>query len=248
MKNIILSLSSLLFIGECTAGEINHTKHWGYENNTAPKHWSTLSKDYILCKQGNQQSPIDIIANSKTLLPKLGFAYNKNATSIINNGHTVQVNIQAGNSIIVDGFPYELKQFHFHTPSENNINGKSYPLEAHFVHASQTGKLAVVAVMFEIGKTNPTLKKLWKHFPLEENKSKKIAFTANDIKSLLPKDRSYYKFTGSLTTPPCTEEVKWNVFKVAITVSKEQVDQFFAIFNHKNNRPIQEKNKRIIFE
>jgi carbonic anhydrase len=168
--------------------------------------------------------------------------------SIINNGHTVQVNIAAGSTVNIDGTDYELKQFHFHTPSENNINGTSYPLEAHFVHATKEGKLAVVAVMFKEGQSNPIIEKVWNTFPLEENKSVSIDLSSSDIHSIMPSDKDYYQFMGSLTTPPCSENVKWNVYKTEMTISKEQVQKFYDIFGHSNNRPLQDTNNRTIVE
>jgi len=226
----------------------SHAKHWGYTADVGPSHWSELNKQYHMCSEGKSQSPINIIASSDIDLPTLALNYTTNSTSVIDNGHTVQVNIAGGSTFTIGTDTYELKQFHFHTPSENNINSKSFPLEAHFVHATADGKLAVVAVMFEEGEANPILSKIWGNFPLKTGKKTEFKLTANDVNALLPTDKDYYKFTGSLTTPPCSEQVKWHVIKKPQTISKAQVKQFFDIYGHTNNRPVQDTNKRVIEE
>jgi len=223
-----------------------HKAHWGYKGDVAPSHWSSLNENFAMCSKGNTQSPINITPSQDINLDALGLNYDTQSSSVINNGHTVQVNIKKGSTLVIDGQAYELKQFHFHTPSENNINSKSYPLEAHFVHASKDGKLAVVAVMFEYGEENKVLNKIWSKFPLKLNHKEELELSASDIYSILPSNKDYYKFMGSLTTPPCSEGVKWNVFKTSVTISKEQVKKFFDIFEHTNNRPLQDINSRVI--
>jgi len=256
MKKIItLSLSvatvMMLAIGCASHNEnIEHSKvhesHWGYKGKHSPLHWGEMKEEFRMCSKGKMQTPINIVATEDIDIKDLGFNYNTTSTNVVNNGHTVQVNIASGSTVNIDGRDYELKQFHFHTPSENNINGHKYALEAHFVHATKDGKLAVVAVMFEEGKENPILKKIWSKFPLEVNHSELITLSTNDIKAIMPSNKAYYKFMGSLTTPPCSENVKWNVFKTAMTISKKQVKQFFDTFGHSNNRPIQNTNNRTI--
>ena len=241
---LALSVATLIFGSGCS----NHEAHWGYEGETGPTHWGSLNKEFKECSLGNQQSPINIISNKDINLEELLFDYKADSTDVINNGHTVQVNIASGSSVEIDGKKFYLKQFHFHTPSENNINGNKYDLEAHFVHVADDGQIAVVAVMFEEGEENPILKKIWSKFPLEENKKVDLKLSANDIQAIFPKNRDYYKFMGSLTTPPCSENVKWNVFKTVQTVSKEQIKLFFDTFGHPNNRPIQPRNGRVISE
>lgn len=228
--------------------EKSHEAHWGYEGKYSPSHWGEMKEQFAMCSKGKEQSPINIIPTEDVNLKALGFNYHTDSTDVINNGHTVQVNIASGSTVNINGVDYELKQFHFHTPSENNINGKRFPLEAHFVHAAKDGSLAVVAVMFEEGKENPIIGKIWSKFPLKENEKVSINLSSNDIKSIMPLNKDYYKFIGSLTTPPCSENVKWNVFKTSMTISKEQVKQFFDIFEHPNNRPIQDTNRRVISE
>jgi carbonic anhydrase len=229
--------------------EAHNTKHWGYTGDVAPKHWSELNENFKMCSEGNSQSPINVIATSDINLSDLNLSYTTRSKSIIDNGHSVQVNITDGSVLNIDGASYKLKQFHFHTPSENNINSKSFPLEAHFVHATDDGKLAVIAVMFKEGTENRTLAKIWKKLPtLKRGTEEKCGLTNDEVKSLMPTNKDYYKFTGSLTTPPCSENVKWHVYKTPLTVSKKQASQFTALFGHPNNRPIQDTNKRTVEE
>jgi carbonic anhydrase len=247
-----IALTALFLATGCTPNvkeETHHAKHWGYTGDVAPSHWGELNENFKMCSEGKSQSPINIVPTSDIELPALDLNYTTGSTSIIDNGHTVQVNIADGSILKIDGADYKLKQFHFHTPSENNIKGASFPLEAHFVHATDDGKLAVVAVMFKEGAENKTLAKIWKKLPkLKRGTEEKCGLTADEVKSLMPTNKDYYKFTGSLTTPPCSENVKWHVYKTPLTVSKEQASAFTALFGHPNNRPIQETNKRAIEE
>jgi carbonic anhydrase len=227
----------------------SHEKHWGYMGDTGPSHWSELNKKFNMCSEGNQQSPINVVPSKENKLAALDLQYKTGSTGIIDNGHTIQVNIKDGSVLKLDGADYKLKQFHFHVPSENNINGKAYPLEAHFVHATDDGKLAVVAVMFEEGEENPILAKAWsKLSDLKVGEEAKCGLSSDDVKALMPKNKDYYKFMGSLTTPPCSENVKWHVYKTPLTVSKAQVNKFFTQFSFPNNRPVQPTNKREIQE
>jgi len=223
-----------------------HTS-WGYTGHTGPGNWGDLSEKFQMCKIGSSQSPIDIRYDDlvKTrALEEINFSYNRGAESVVNNGHTIQVNVQEGNSIYIDGIRFELKQFHFHTPSENEIQGKSFPLEAHFVHISSDGKIAVVAVLFEYGRYNATLKKIWRKMPYRAGTTEELDLSDAYINMLLPRDKSYYRFSGSLTTPPCSEGVRWFVLKNYSRVSEQQVDDFLEVMHHPNNRPIQAINAR----
>ena len=224
-----------------------HADHWAYLGQVGPKHWSELNKKFNLCSEGKHQSPINIIPNKHIKLKELNLDYKTDAKSIIDNGHTVQINISNGSSFKIEKIEYKLKQFHFHVPSENNINGNEFPMEAHFVHATDDGQLAVVAVMFENGKENPILAKIWKSLPnLKVGKKHKIELSGKEIQALMPLNKDYYKFDGSLTTPPCSEHVNWHVYKTPMTVSKAQVIDFFKLYGFPNNRPIQATNKREI--
>ncbi len=223
-----------------------HKVHWSYEGEGAPEHWAQVDKRFFMCKEGKNQSPINLTGFVEADLPPITFNYHLISTEILDNGHTEQVNVKEGSSITVDGIQFDLKQFHFHTPSENNINGNSFPLEAHFVHASKDGKLAVVAVMFDEGAENEALKELWSVMPTEAGKHQ--AIDAKHLDALLPKERDYYRFNGSLTTPPCTEGVRWLVMKKPVTLSKSQIETFKKVMHQHNNRPLQPSNARTILQ
>jgi len=239
----LLVASSLLASG--------HANHWGYTGHTGPENWGDLDSKYTMCKVGVSQSPINI-ANKVTVatgdLAPIKFHYRTGASDVVNNGHTVQVNVKDGSFINIDGIKFSLKQFHFHTPSENQIEGKNFPLEAHFVHASDDGKLAVVSVMFEDGKENPILKKIWNKMPHHVGKSASCGLTAKVINDILPTNREYYRFNGSLTTPPCSEGVRWFVMKDYSHISTAQTKEFLELFHHANNRPVQAINARKVMK
>jgi len=240
----VVLASGIAFANE----EKAHSEHWGYTGHNTPEKWGTLSEKFRECGVGLNQSPINITHSLKANLPPLNPNYSHSSKSIVDNGHTIQVNMELGDTLTVDGITFELKQFHFHSPSENHIDGKAYPLEAHFVHLDKDGNIAVIAVMFEEGAENPVLKKIWKDMPqkIGEKKPLKLEGIA---KALLPKDKHYYRFNGSLTTPPCTEGVRWFVLKQPLSVSKEQIKKFHDdTLHHDNNRPIQPLDARVIVE
>jgi carbonic anhydrase len=215
---------------------------WGYGGENGPAKWSSLKPEFGACL-GRNQSPVDIAATIDAVLPPLTFAYRAAATDVVNNGHTVQVNYGPGSTVKIDGIAFELKQFHFHSPSENRVSGKAYPLEAHLVHADKDGNLAVVAVFFQEGPANPALGAVWAQMPKAPGQ-KNAAPPALSAAALLPANRDYWRYNGSLTTPPCTEGVRWIVMKHAGTVSKEQVAAFGATLGFANNRPVQAVNAR----
>jgi len=213
-------------------------QHWGYQGEAAPANWSRLDPRFALCGTGRNQSPIDLARFIAADLKPLKLEYQAGATDIVNNGHTIQVDYAAGSSLVLDGRKFELKQFHFHAPSENTIGGKHFPLEGHLVHADQDGNVAVVAVMFRDGAANALLAKLWDRLPGKAG-DKSALPGGLSAASLLPASRDYYRFNGSLTTPPCSEGVWWLVMKQAATASKVQVEQFAKAVGFANNRPVQ---------
>jgi len=254
-----IALASLFLVTACTQPQAHttetttshssihhHAKHWGYSADVGPSHWSTLNEKFHMCSEGQEQSPINVIPSKKSKLSKLVLSYEQGSKSVINNGHTIQVNIPSGDTLSIAGTAYELKQFHFHTPSENHISGESFPLEAHFVHASADGKLAVIAVMFKEGTVNSTLNKIIKTFPLEKNKEVALAFSKEYLDVVMPDNKEYYHFMGSLTTPPCSEKVNWFVLKTTQTASAEQIAAMHKEIGMNNNRPIQGTNGRSI--
>lgn len=235
MKKSLAALGlALVFTGTAYAAS------WGYEGSHGPEHWGEFASE---CSKGQNQSPINIVSAAEAKLDKLQFDYHGKAISLLNNGHTLQTSLEGDNTLLIDGNAFTLKQFHFHTPSENHVDGKEYPLEAHFVHADTTGHLAVVAVFFQSGKANPDLAKLLANIPSKDQAVEiKLPFEAD---ALLPKDKAYYRFNGSLTTPPCSEGVRWLVMKEAQTISPEQIKAFTTVMG-KNNRPIQPLNARMV--
>lgn len=224
--------------------------HWGYTGHSSPEHWAELNPLFFMCKDGSNQSPINIVKKdilATTGLEKIKFNYTTNASGVINNGHTIQVNVKDGSSITIDGIQFDLKQFHFHTPSENEVDGKHFPLEAHFVHAAKDGHLAVISVLFEDGKENVDLKRIWSKMPHKES-SAGCGLPAAMIKDILPKNKAYYRFDGSLTTPPCSEGVRWFVMQDYSHVSAAQVKEFAKLIHGHDNRPVQPMNARKVLK
>ncbi|WP_141120567.1 carbonic anhydrase [Salmonella enterica] len=220
--------------------------HWGYSGETSPDHWGKLNNDYYLCEKGFNQSPIDITNTIDGALPELNFTFEKNNQEIINNGHTIQVNT-IDDIVIIDGNKYQLQQFHAHKPSENTIDNKQYPIELHFVHAKDNGEIAVIGVMVEEGKANEGFETLLNNLPKEVNNSKKI-IKEIDISDLYPSNKDYYRFSGSLTTPPCSEGIIWIVMKTPITATKQQIEKLEKALGEDNNRPIQPLHGRVIIK
>ncbi|MCE9638869.1 MAG: carbonic anhydrase family protein [Betaproteobacteria bacterium] len=215
--------------------------HWGY--GEAGK-WGDLSAEFKECKLGKEQSPIDIQtkAAEKTKLAAIGFNYKAGAGDVVNNGHTIQVNLTDAGSAKLAGSDYQLLQFHFHTPSEEKVDGKNFPLVAHLVHKSAAGGLGVVGVMFKEGKENAALKPVFDAMPAKEGG--KAALKANlNAADFLPADKGYYAFKGSLTTPPCSEGVAWQVMKQPVELSKGQIEAFRKLYKM-NARPVQPLNGR----
>ena len=218
--------------------------HWSYRGADGPTHWGELDKGFATCQLGHLQSPIDIRAPKAADLPPIQVAYRPAPLHIVNNGHTIQVDYEPGSSITVGDRRYELKQFHFHHPSEEKINGKGYAMVAHLVHAAADGSLAVVAVLLDArSSANPLVAFLWQYLPAQEGPEKTHDDVQIDATGLLPTERGYYTFTGSLTTPPCTENVTWFVLKAPETISQAQADAFGRIYQ-RDARPTQPLNGR----
>lgn len=211
--------------------------HWTYGGANGAAHWAKLSPDFSACA-GNNQSPINLTGFIEADLTPIAFNYQAGGQEILNNGHTVQINYAEGSSITVDGSLFNLKQFHFHAPSENQINGKSYPMEVHLVHADKDGNLAVVGVMIDAGAENKALTDAWAKMPKKAGAP--VALPSRVMaEGLLPASREYYRFNGSLTTPPCSEGVRWLLMKDSITASAQQIDAFKSVLHEPNNRPVQ---------
>jgi len=220
--------------------------HWAYEGDGAPGNWGKLRSEYAICDKGLRQSPIDIRDGIKVSLEIIRFEYKPSQFRIVDNGHTLQVNLGEGLAMHVMGKRYELVQFHFHRPSEERVNGKLYDMVAHLVHKNDEGQLAVVAVLFEKGGEHPLIQTLWNNIPLDRDMEVTPAEPI-DLAQLLPENRAYWTYMGSLTTPPCTEGVLWMVMKQPLQVSADQVAIFSRLYRS-NARPIQPTNGRLIKE
>jgi carbonic anhydrase len=219
--------------------------HWTYSGHAGPAEWGTLGPEFATCKLGKNQSPIDIRGAKTADLPPIKFDYKPSPLKVIDNGHTIQVNYAPGSSIDVGGVRYELVQFHFHKPSEEKIDGKSHAMVAHLVHKSADGKLAVVAVLLDTGGASAVIDSIWKNLPKEKEKEASVANVTIDATNLLPESRGYYTFQGSLTTPPCSEEVTWLVLKTPVKIAAGEVAAFGKIYAM-NARPTQPVNGRAI--
>ena len=223
-----------------------HAAHWSYEGEGGPASWGAMKPEFAKCASGTRQSPIDIREGIKVQLDLVPFDYKPSAFRVIDNGHTVQVNVAPGNSIEVMGRRYELAQFHFHRPSEERIDGRQFDMVVHLVHKDPEGRLAVVAVLLERGSAQPVVQKIWNNLPLEKGEEVPARDTL-DLGALLPSERSYFTYMGSLTTPPCSEGVLWMVMKQPVTISPEQIGIFARLYPM-NARPIQSAAGRLIKE
>lgn len=220
--------------------------HWDYKGSAGPAAWAALKPEFSLCGAGQRQSPIDIRGGLAVDLDPVQFDYQTSRFGVVDNGHTVQVNLAAGNAIEVGGRRFELLQFHFHRPSEERIDGRQFEMSLHLVHKDEQGRLAVVALLFEKGPAQPQLQKVWANLPLERNEEN-AARVALELGGLLPADRRYYTYMGSLTTPPCSEGVQWIVMRQPVTLTPEQIDIFARIYPM-NARPVQQASGRRIMQ
>jgi len=236
-------LAAVALLGGAAFAQEHAGHHWGYGKSDGPDHWAELDESFSACRLGHHQSPIDIRAPKPADLPSIQFAYKPTPLHIVNNGHSIQLNYAPGSFITVGDKRYQLVQVHFHHPSEERVNGKGFEMVAHLVHASPDGALAVVAVLLDPGAANPVIASLWKHLATHEGPEQKLDAVQIDAAGLLPQDHGYYTFAGSLTTPPCTEDVTWFVLKTPQRISQSQADAFRKIYP-RDARPVQPLNGR----
>jgi carbonic anhydrase len=222
--------------------------HWSYNGADGPDHWGDLESAFAECKVGNRQSPIDIKDAKEAELAPIHFDYKLSPLKIVNNGHTIRVNYEPGSSVTINGIALPLTQFHFHHRSETEIDGQKYDMELHLVHEDPAaGRAAVVAILIKSGTENAFLRDLLSHVPQkvgEEVERKKVVINAADF---LPADQNYYVFDGSLTTPPCSEAIKWYVLKTPIEASPSQIATFAKLYPD-NARPVQPLNGREVLQ
>jgi len=217
-----------------------HDVHWGYEGDNGPEHWGS---NFPICGTGKKQSPLNIVGPFEKSKDVLSVDYKEGPLKMLNNGHTIQVNVEPGSTLTINKESYDLLQFHFHRPSEEQVDGKNSAMVAHFVHKSKDGKLAVIGVLLNEGKDSAAIKTLWANLPPKEGVEylpEKVSFNPG---SMLPKELGFYNYEGSLTTPPCTEGVQFYILKKPMDISKDQVGKFpFKL----NARPVQSLNGRKI--
>jgi len=221
--------------------------NWGYVGAKGPENWGNLSSEYSACSNGLRQSPIDLHGAYEAQLPNIKINYNPVPLQIVNTGSTIQLNTVPGNYITLDGEKYELLQLHFHHPSEHTVKGQAYPMEAHFVHRNAKGELAVLAAFLKEGAENKALVPIWNAMPDDKSSEKSISGLKVNIAQILPAKHSSFRYFGSLTTPPCSETVRWIIFEQPVEASNTQIQKFSQIFPL-NARPVQPLNERFLLE
>jgi carbonic anhydrase len=250
---IAVSLAALLAVAathphsKLATHSVGHggEQHWTYSGADGPTHWSQLNAEYKLCGTGKTQSPVNIRTRAvyRGETPPLAFDYRPSPLTIVDNGHTIQVDYKPGSTLVIGGDRYQLVQFHFHHPSEEEINGKRSDMVAHLVHKDSAGRLAVVAILLKTGHVNPLLASLWEHMPKAGDHDPATGGPEIDISKLLPPDHAYFNYSGSLTTPPCSEGVRWFVLRTPVDISRAQLKTFAARYPN-NARPVQKLNGR----
>jgi len=235
-----------------TAQHAESQIHWGYESHNGPSTWGKLNHDWRMCLKGNQQSPIDLSGAKRQNFDgmELGFPtahlkiiHQTHVVDAIDNGHTIQINYDGGETFKIGNESYALRQYHFHSPSEHTVNGRRYPMEMHLVHLSKDKNIAVIGVFVAEGRHNEAFHKIWSNLPKKKGQEVHHENIQVDIDRLLPQNRVTYRYSGSLTTPPCSEKVRWFVYAEPIEMSREQIEAGRKIFDG-NNRPIQPLNNR----
>jgi carbonic anhydrase len=243
-KPMIMAAIGILFA--IVAPQAAESIHWSYTGETGPAHWAELAPEFAACGTGVNQSPVDIVDTVAATLEPLEFDYSTGSVDIVNNGHTLQVNAEPGSWLRIRGEIFQLLQLHFHSPSEHQINGEAFPLEAHFVHQDEQGTLAVVSVLFRDGVWNKDLERIGMAGPETIGQSAPFDIDFQALE-LYRRHQSYFRYSGSLTTPPCTEGVRWYILKSVETIAPEQAANFVALIG-KHARGPQPLNARVVLE
>jgi carbonic anhydrase len=228
----------------------NQPVNWGYSGKERPEFWSDLSEDFATCKTGKNQSPINLMdteAVGTSGLDGFDVYYRDAKLKLKNNGHTVQMDYPLGSYITINNQRYELLQFHFHTLSEHQLNGFNYPLELQLVHKDAYGNLAIIAILFQEGESNPMLQNIVRKAPKKKTKSKLFSSIKLNPNRFFPAEKEFYKYSGSLTTPPCSQGVYWMVFKQPMQASASQIQRLHNIMGD-NNRPVQKLFSRTVLK
>ncbi|MGB3507962.1 MAG: carbonic anhydrase [Microcoleaceae cyanobacterium] len=240
------ALSSIFKSKHTIARESSHV-NWGYIGENGAEHWAELSPEYQVCHTGKNQSPINIKSPISLEPPQISINYKESPLNIINNGHTIQVNYRPGSQLKIGDKSFELLQFHFHSPSEHLLSEKSFPMEAHFVHKASDNTLAVLGIFIKVGRENNALKSIWDAMPMSKLSQKTVSEKMVNAAEILPKEQNFYRYFGSLTTPPCSEIVTWIVYKQPIEMSQRQIDKFAQLYPH-NARPTRPLGQRFLLE
>jgi carbonic anhydrase len=261
---VVLCMISALSLAACSGKETvshghstGHAIHWGYEVDDGPDQWGSMNPEWALCANGLEQSPIDLAGATQTELPKaeihtpseqeVEMLNQESVVGALNNGHTIQINSKTGETLTVGDKTYALVQFHFHAPSEHTVDGEHFPMEMHFVHQAKDGALAVVGVLIEEGAENPGIAPLWAQLAATPGTETTVRIPAGFAEHIFPEyARGIFHYNGSLTTPPCSEGVKWYVRKTPTRFSKDQIAAFTAVYDH-NNRAVQAVNARTLY-
>lgn len=241
---ISILMAGVLATGLMVAVPAGEAAEWSYEGAEGPENWGDLSGDYAVCKAGTQQSPIDLTAAVDAELADVELSWNAIDWTVLNNGHTIQVQGENAGAAVIEGETFQLVQFHFHTPSEHAIDGERYPMEVHFVHAHEDGRLAVIGVMMDSGGENALFSGIMDAAPEEEGQA---SLGAGDATALIPGEYGLLRYQGSLTTPPCFEVVLWTVLDEVLEVDEDDIDAFAELFPM-NARPLQPLNRRYVLE
>lgn len=248
MKVLSVLLVMIVLASACTPQQAETTPpHWTYEGEEGPSHWGELDQSYAVCGTGKSQSPIDVANPSEQDLANISFHYQPSEVNILNNGHTVQVNYDPGSYIELDNARYDVVQFHYHAPSEHTVDGESFPAELHIVHKNADGNLAVVGILLREGSENAAYQPFIGNLPTEKTDPKDAGVKINAM-ALLPSVGTTFRYSGSLTTPPCSEGVNWLLMTTPVDLSMQQLTALDSLFEGGNNRPVQPINDRTLIE
>ena len=247
VSHIVLSACAVLVLSMHCVDSIASDTPWSYSGLKGPSHWGQLDPSYSLCGNGSEQSPVDVANTVSAALPGIEFNYNATGNQIENNGHFVKINYKTGSSIVIDDAEYKLVQSHFHTPAEHTINNKAFPMEVQHYHNNKAGDQLVISTLFMAGEQNNALHHSWLKL-LSQKHTRHLLYREISPVELLPENRQYYRLQGSLTIPPCTENITWIIMKQPVTASREQIQELHKTIYADNNRPVQPLNKRRIQE
>lgn len=237
-----------------TVASAHEGPHWSYEGDAGPASWGTLSPDWLPCGDGKSQSPVDIDQTVRADLPEMRATYQPVSLKIIhsahvadgiNNGHTIQISYSDGDMLTIGREQFQLVQYHFHIPSEHTVRGQHHAMEMHLVHKSAADSLAVIGVFIDDGAHNAAFDPILSNLPATKGAETHVENVMIDVNQLLPSNLESYRYDGSLTTPPCSEGVKWIVMTTPIQMSAEQIAAFRALIDG-NSRPVQPLNGRVV--